>query len=72
MDHPLKTRFQRKIKTLLSFLVKERIIRGDFTCLALVRPTSYTIFLSSTFVDTQFERNEILEKVRPIVGKFNF
>ena len=45
--------------------VKERIFKCDFSVLPLVRPPFYSIFLSSTFVDTQVERNAILEHVQP-------
>ena len=33
------------------------------------KPRFYSIFLSSTFVDTQYERNEIVERVKPILGE---
>ena len=55
----------------MNSLVRDRILRSDFTCLPLVRSKSYSIFLSSTFQDTQFERNEIMAKVKPVLGESN-
>ena len=55
----------------MNSLVRDRILRSDFTCLPLVRSKSYSIFLSSTFQDTQFERNEIMAKVKPVLGELN-
>lgn len=49
--------------------MKERIFKCDFSVLPLVRPPFYSIFLSSTFVDTQIERNAIMEYVQPKILK---
>ena len=35
--------------------------------LDFVKPPSYSIFLSSTFIDTQTERNAIMEYVKPTI-----
>lgn len=56
-----------KVITKCNNLVQSRVVRGDFSVLSFVKPPSYSIFLSSTFIDTQTERNAIMEFVKPRV-----